>query len=534
MGLLTRLLGLDELHRLHAAARDLGEAPFEDRALRILGVETDAGGLNHIPRQGAVLVVANHPHGALDGLALLSIVRRVRPDVRALASQMLAQIPEMHRSCFFVDPFDRPGAAERSRAGLRAAHLWLRRGGAVIVFPAGEVAHRRGPGPAREESTWKGAAGRLAAASRATIVPASIDGRNSLLFYAAGAVHPALRTALLPRELLRKRQTSLSVRFHRPLARAQALKPVVAETPADVLEREIHALPADRCLVDSGPFQVFCADAPQIPAALREIGRLREETYRGVGEGTGREVDLDEFDPRYQHLFVWDLRARLIAGAYRIGRTDRILEERGVDGLYTRRLFRFDEGLFRNRPPALELGRSFVRREYQRHSNVLMLLWRGIGQFVVRHPEYRLLFGPVSVSTRYSDMSQALLRSFLEQNHRHDAFAELVQGLHPPRMESGSRQTQVPASVAEVDALIRSYEGDGKGVPVLLRQYLKLNARLLGFNVDSDFGDALDALMMVDLADVDPAIITRYFGREDAARLGLPGAVRPAAPAAAA
>jgi putative hemolysin len=163
---------------------------------------------------------------------------------------------------------------------------------------------------------------------------------------------------------------------------------------------EIARLPPDLCLVESGAFQVFCAEARQIPSALREIGRLREASYRAVGEGTGRAVDLDSFDERYLHLFSWDRSRHRIAGAYRIGQTDRIAAAHGVDGLYTRTLFKYDERLITRLSPALELGRSFVTTDYQRNYNALLLLWKGIGQFVVRHPKYRVLFGPVSISTR--------------------------------------------------------------------------------------------------------------------------------------
>lgn len=511
MGALTRLIGLDRLEQAYEEARRLGNAPFEDRALQALDITIASRGLDHIPRQGPVMIVANHPHGALDGLALLTLVGRVRGDVRVLANRMLARVPEMRERCFFVDPFERHGAAERSRAGLRAAHLWLRRGGALIVFPSGEVAGRRGT-----DAAWKATAGRLAEATRARVVPASIDGGNSPLFYAAGLLHPALRTALLLRELLWKRGSSVAVTFHAPLSRRRGLEPIAAPEPSAALAREIRALPENACLVDGNPLQVFCAEAGAIPQTLREIGRLREATFRAVGEGTGRALDIDAYDRRYLHLFAWDRRAQRLAGAYRLGRADRIVAEYGVEGLYTRSLFQFDARLFQNRPAALELGRSFVCAEYQRHSNALMMLWKGICQFIVRHPQYRLLYGPVSISTRYSDTSHQLLMNFLDQNHRHDSLAEMVQALHPPRpaTKPTSAPAPVPASLAEADALIRSTEPDGKGVPVLLRQYLRLNARLIGFNVDPAFGDALDALMMVDLADVDRSILARYVGRQ--------------------
>jgi hypothetical protein len=287
----------------------------------------------------------------------------------------------------------------------------------------------------------------------------------------------------------------------------------------DAITAEISRLNRASCLVESGTFQVFCAEAQQIPATLHELGRLREITYRAVGEGTGSTLDLDRFDERYLHLFSWDRREQRLVGAYRIGQTDRIVAAEGIEGLYTRSLFRYDREFIDRFSPALELGRSFVRAEYQRNHNALFLLWKGIGRFVTERPSYRFLFGPVSISARYTDASHALLIAFLEQNHLDRSLAELVQAIHPHRAKPTPPETtsvHVPATIDEADQLVARLEADGKGIPVLLRQYLKLNARLIAVSIDPNFGDALDALMMVDLAAIHPAILSRYLGREQA------------------
>jgi putative hemolysin len=231
---------------------------------------------------------------------------------------------------------------------------------------------------------------------------------------------------------------------------------------------------------------------------LREIGRLRADTYRDAGEGTGAAIDVDAFDRDYLHLFVWDRRKKLIAGAYRLGETDKLTVRDGIEALYTRTLFRYDARLLERFGPALELGRSFVRKEHQKSYSALLLLWKGIGRFVALHPKYRVLFGPVSVSPRYSGHSQQLLMAFLAQNHRDADLASLVEALNPPADWSRTQTSRTP------------------DLPVLLRQYLKLNARLIAFNIDSNFGGALDALMMVDLCAVDRPILNRYLGREGA------------------
>lgn len=527
--LLSRLLALDELGRLYASL-PLGSADtFSKRALDALGTDmaVEHDGFQHIPRTGPLIVVANHPRGALDGLVLDTLLRRVRPDVRLMANSVLARIPELRSTCFFVDPFDTSGSTGRSLAGLRAAHGWLRDGGALILFPAGEVAHERNAAGTLRERSWSRTLDRLAAPSGAAIVPIYIAGENSARFYQAGRVHPLLRTLLLPRELLRACGERVKVRvgpavpqsdgtaapasLAAPITvRAQQAVERLAGTgrmPAD----ETQCLPPEALLLASGRFDVFHAAAFEIPSTLQEIGRLRALTFQTVGEGTGASVDLDDFDRHYEHLFIWDREQHCVVGAYRIGRTDLIVRERGVHGLYTRTLFRYGTGLIDALTPALELGRSFVRLEYQRDYQPLLLLWRGIGQFVVRHPEYRWLFGPVSISARYSRASTAAIAAFLERHHRDAAVARMVEPLHPTTVTC-TLLNDGPSTVGEVDKRIASLEADGKGMPVLLRQYLKLGARLLAISEDADFGNVTDALMAVDLATVSPSLLRRYFG----------------------
>jgi putative hemolysin len=280
-------------------------------------------------------------------------------------------------------------------------------------------------------------------------------------------------------------------------------------------EIEIAGLPPDALLVDANRYRVYCASARDIPRTLDEIGRLRAIAFRAAGEGTGADVDLDAFDAEYHHLFSWDRVERRIVGAYRIGVVSEIVSRRGVAGLYTRTLFDYGPNLLEALGPALELGRSFVSPAYQRNHQALLLLWRGIGAFLSRRPEHRVLFGPVSISANYSNASHALLTAFLEQNHLDPSLARLVRPRHP-RPRTITHDHAVPADTDQADRQIRQIESDGKPMPVLLRQYLKLHARALGFSVDPGFGHVLDALMAVNLTDVPPNILRRYLGPQAA------------------
>jgi putative hemolysin len=288
--------------------------------------------------------------------------------------------------------------------------------------------------------------------------------------------------------------------------------------PGLQVAEDFAALPAAQWLCSQGPWRVAIASAPQLPRALPEIGRLRELTFRAAGEGTGRARDLDAFDARYLHLCVWHAEAREIVGAYRLGPTDVLARGHDTGAMYTSTLFRYDGRLLERIGPAIELGRSFVRAEYQRDYAPLLLLWKGIGRFVAQHPRYRHLFGPVSISGEYAPASRELLRAFLETSCA-SPLAPLVAPRQPARDAAGAARRPGPPLIADldgVDALIVNLEGEGRGVPVLLRQYLRLGARALGFAVDPAFAHTLDALMLVDLTAVPPAVLARYMGRAPA------------------
>ena len=297
--------------------------------------------------------------------------------------------------------------------------------------------------------------------------------------------------------------------------------PVVAAIQRTLLKAEVEALPVEQRLVESGNFSVLYARAAQIPWCLQEIGRLRELTFRAAGEGTGKASDIDLFDAYYLHLFVWDAQAGMIVGAYRMGLADEIFQRYGRRGLYTQSLFAYGPRLLKILNPAIELGRSFVRMEYQRNFAPLMLLWRGIGRFILRSPQYAVLFGPVSISNSYAAASRRLMVEYLSTNNIEAGVARHVRPRRPFRARRSWGRDEVEwAGVKDIEDLsrmIERIEGDNKGIPILLKQYLKLGGRLLGFSSDKAFGDALDGLIMVDLRASDPRVLARYMGREGAA-----------------
>lgn len=316
---------------------------------------------------------------------------------------------------------------------------------------------------------------------------------------------------------LKDRIAGLISRPYRPRSvRAEGTTAVIDEVPRAMLKAEIDALPANQRLVESGSFHVYWARARQVPLVLQEIGRLRELTFRAVGEGSGKRADIDSFDTYYLHMFVWDAQATTIVGAYRLGLVDEILGTYGKRGLYTHRLFRYRTGMFEMLNPAIELGRSFVRTEYQRSFAPMMLLWCGIGRFIERSPKYAVLFGPVSISNSYSSASRQVIVEYLSA---HTAETHLVSQVKPRRPFCDRREfapearVSFPVSIDELSRVIAQIEPDHKGVPVLLRQYLRLGGRILAFNVDHEFGNVLDSLIMVDLRQIPPTLLARYMGK---------------------
>jgi len=557
---LERVLALDALRRQYRALVGLPARDFLERALVALGVAVDveARDLARIPPTGPLVVVANHPFGGIEGIALTRVLLQVRPDVKAMANVVLGRIPELRDLFVLVDPFGRPGAAGANVRGLRLAVGHLRAGGALLVFPAGEVASLDIRRRVIADPPWNPAAARLARRAGASVLPVYVDGANGATFQALGLVHPRLRTALLPRELLNKRARRLTLRIGSPipsarlaaigdetdstellrqrtmLLRHRAASPARPAGPGGRLEEiappvdegqlgeEVAALAPEQRLVESDELVVYCAGAAQLPSLLQEIGRLRESAFRAVGEGTGRAQDLDRFDPHYLHLFLWHRRRREVVGAYRLGPTDVILSLLGPRGLYTTTLFKFGPGVLDGLGPALEMGRSFVRPEHQRSFEPLLLLWRGIGEFVARHPKYCRLFGPVSISQSYAPLSQRLMVDFLRARPGAGDTPGTVRARRPfraprPRDLDLARVIRQLRDTGELSELIAELEADGKGIPVLLRQYLKLGGRILEFNVDRDFAGVVDGLVLVDLRRTDRRLLDRYLGREGAA-----------------
>ncbi|NVD05638.1 lysophospholipid acyltransferase family protein [Vibrio sp. JPW-9-11-11] len=549
--------GLSQLDKFYAQRPvNCDTHSFLRYTLEVLGIDYQVvkGCVNTVPQQGATIVVANHPLGCVEGVILAELLLHVRNDVQILANQYLKTVPELDKLFIGVDVFEGTDAPRANLKALRQAQQHLENAGLLLLFPAGEVSQLVKGSTARlEDKEWSRSVSHLIRKSRATTVPMFIDGQNSKHFYLAGKVHPLLRTLMLGRELLNKANHTIGLSIGQAIKYKEVngltdtqlvhylrLNTYLLQTPQnrntksptqndrlvavdpslplqDHLD-DLRQLPKQHRLLSSGEFDVYCTSADHIPSIMHEIGRLREINFRQVGEGTGNALDIDRFDRYYLQLFVWDRDNQRLVGAYRLGLVDQIVAKHGIDGLYSRTLFNYQKPFIDSMGKSIEMGRSVIDNAYQKSMAPLLLLWKGIATYVANNPDYTHLFGPVSISNDYSEQTRQLLAQTMTLHHYDNDKAEFVTPSNPlPETETRWNQAMLSA-LADLQLLSRVIAriDDGKSVPVLLRQYLALNGKLACFNVDPDFNNALDGLIMVDLREVPFKTLARYMGASQA------------------
>lgn len=515
-----------------------------------LEVSDEHASLHKLPPEGKpLLIVANHPLGGLEGVALSKLLLEHRSDLKVVTNQLLTKIPELAPIFIGVDILSKQ-ADRKNLKSIREASTHLSNGGALLLFPAGKVAAKLQDGQSVDHP-WNKFAGRLIRKAKADCLPIWVNSKNSSFFYKV-AKFATLRTLMLPRELANKQGQNLSVlvgsllphksfRFlssDRDITdflkltvellapRFEAVTDIksrfevidqAGNDPNDV-QNKLDQL-TDRIYYQKDNFQVYICDYSELGIIMNEIGRAREVTFRAAGEGTGNAIDVDQFDPHYRHLFVWDSEAKTIVGGYRVGHVKEIIQRHGIDALYGRTLYKFDEAYIETIGNPLEMGRSFIKREYQRHPLALDLLWKGIGRYVAKYPEFHTLFGAVSISNDHSKMARALIAesmiaSFRAQQCYLDGVAPMV-----PLIVKGQRWTESMLQKFNHVSLINNLVGQcdpGRSLPTLLRHYLSLNGKFVCFSVNEVFNNSLDGLILVDLRETPSKYLNRYFGKEGA------------------
>ncbi|MBP0904745.1 GNAT family N-acyltransferase [Mariniflexile gromovii] len=550
--LLMKVLKISTLNRFYNRNKHLEGVEFLDKILDEFQIkfEIPEEDLKRLPKDGAYITVSNHPLGGIDGILLLKLMLEQRNDFKIIANFLLHRIEPMAPYIMPVNPFEDRKDVKSSLVGFKNSILHLREGRPLGIFPAGEVSTYR-DGKLVVDRPWEEAAIKLVKKAEVPVVPIYFHAKNSRLFYKLSKISDTLRTAKLPSELLTQKRRTIKVRIGKPISvedqkehasleefseflrrktymlsnafeekskildniqstlkTPKAPKRIVTPVDSALMISEVEALRKDDSrLLQSKNYEVFLAEASKVPNILREIGRLREITFREVGEGTNEAIDLDAFDNYYHHMFLWDNEQNLLAGAYRMGLGSKIFAEYGINGFYLQDLFRFEPELHKMMSQSIEMGRAFIIKEYQQKPMPLFLLWKGIVHTTLRYPEHKFLIGGVSISNQFSNFSKSLMIEFMK-SHYYDPY--LAQYVHPKKefkvkLKDADKDfvfDETEADLNKFDKIIDEIEPGALRLPVLLKKYIKQNARLMAFNVDPLFNNSVDGLMYIKIADL--------------------------------
>ncbi len=549
--------GVNTIYR-NAEALPASAGNIFDRILEVMKVRVaySEAHLNMIPETGSVLIVANHPLGGLDGIAMGKLLKRRRPDVKIVANKILHSFPAFHDNMIFVDPFETDEARRSNGKAVIEMFRWLKAGHALAIFPAGGVSQFSWKENRVRDPDWRPSIIRMIQSTSAVTIPMYFEDRPSSLFLGTKTIlhfmnqpNSSLPGSLLPHEILRRKDSTVEVKIGKPIQPKRLmslfgenqdeamlaylrsrvyllgsthapgtpqtrpssvrietpaiLKPIAPAVPRINLEAEIEALSARFKILEQNALQVLWVPGSEMNLTLYELGRLRELTFRDVNEGTGKELDLDELDRHYDHMFVWDREGKQIVGAYRVGRTDQIVPTQGVHRLYAGTLFKFKPGFFENLGPALELSRLFIVKEFQK-KGILQLLWKGLAGYIARNPKVTKLFGMVSISDLYQQESIQVMVEYLKRSSMHSQLATQVEGYTPPDLSVLNQHTvkEILDGIRDLEDLsdvVSQLERDGKPVPELLSHYGMMGAKYISFNKDALFGNVVDGLILVDV-----------------------------------
>lgn len=548
---LMKVLNITTLNKIYSEKKHLKDLEFINALIEEFEIkfEIPEEDLRRIPKTGAFITISNHPLGGIDGILLLKLLLEHRPDFKIVANFLLHRIEPLKPYVMPVNPFEERKDVKSSMSGFKAAIMHLREEHPLGIFPAGEVSTYR-DGKLLVDKPWEEAAMKLVKKAEVPVVPIYFHAKNSKLFYHLAKMSDTLRTAKLPSELLTQKERLIKVRIGNPISvedqkeheslavftdflrkktymlsnafqKKKLLdnipktlkfpkppKKIAGPIPITAIEAEIEKLRQnDKRLLVSKNYEVFLARANTVPYILQEIGRLREITFREVGEGTNNSTDLDKFDSYYHHMFLWDNDAQKIAGAYRMGLGSEIFPRFGIDGFYLQDLFRFEPELYEMMSHSIEMGRAFIIKEYQLRPMPLFLLWKGIVHTTLRYPEHRYLIGGVSISNKFSEFSKSLMIEFMKSNYYDPYVAQYINPKkeYKVKLKDADKDFIFDESEADLnkfDKIIDEVEPGSLRLPVLIKKYIKQNAKVVAFNVDPLFNNAVDGLMYIRIADL--------------------------------
>lgn len=548
--ILMRLLRISTLNKIYNKHKDKKDLVFLNAILDEFQIEFEIPeeDLKRIPKQGSFITVSNHPLGGIDGVLLMKLLLEQRPDFKTMSNFLIQRIEPLKPYTLAVNPFENHKDAKSSLAGMKQALMHVKEGNSLGIFPAGEVSTYR-DGKLVVDKPWEESAVKLIKKAEVPVIPIYFHAKNSKLFYILSKISDTLRTAKLPSELLSQKDRVIKVRIGKPISvkdqkeyedinafyefirkktymlanpfeKSQKIlspqnlklsgppKKITSRKNVNSFIKEVEYLREnDKRLLQSKNYEVFFAAAKEIPNILHEIGRLREITFRDVGEGTNKSIDLDKFDKYYYHMFLWDREANILVGAYRMGLGREIYKRYGIQGFYIQSLFRFEPELYGMMEQTIEMGRAFIIKEYQQKPMPLFLLWKGIVHVTLRYPEHNYLMGGVSISNQFSEFSKSLMIEFMKSHYYDPYVAQYIQPKKEfkVKLKDADKDFVFDAAKADMqkfDKVIDEIEPGALRIPVLIKKYVKQNARLVAFNVDPKFNNAVDGLMYIKIVDL--------------------------------
>lgn len=552
--LLMKTLKITTLNKIYDRNKHLTNLDFLNAILEEFQIEfeIDPEELKRLPKKGPYVTISNHPLGGIDGILLLKLMLEHDPDFKIIANFLLHRIEPLKPYIMPVNPFENNKDAKSSVIGLKDTLRHLSDGKPLGIFPAGEVSTYQDD-KLVVDKPWEEGAIKLIKKANVPVVPIYFHATNSKLFYFLSKINPTLRTAKLPSELLTQKNRVIKVRIGRPISVEEqnehydindygnflrfktyllsnaykdedtrkwikvpsfnfkfpkSVKDIIEPQPKEKILEEVNALrEGDHRLLQTKNYEIFLCKSDKISHILTELGRLREITFREVGEGTNNELDLDKYDKYYHHMFLWDSETEKICGAYRMGLGAEIYKKYGINGFYLNELFRFESELYPMMAQSIEMGRAFIIKEYQQKPMPLFLLWKGIIHTTLRYPEHKFLIGGVSISNQFSDFSKSLMIEFMRSHYFDPYIAQYV----TPKMEykvnlKDSEKDLIfgdaEADLNKFDKIIEDVEPGKLRVPVLIKKYIKQNAKVIAFNVDPLFNNAIDGLMYIKISDL--------------------------------
>lgn len=545
------ILKINDINKLYSLIKNKKNKNFfefllKKNKIKVIFHQED---LKRIPTEGPFIVISNHPLGALDGIIMLNFFSSVRKDFKIVGNFLLKRIEPITDYIIPINPFHNYKDSFNNLKGIREFLDHLNNGGCLGIFPAGEVSNMKYKFGSIQDNQWIRSSVALIKKAKVPIIPMYFHAKNSNIFYFFGKIHPVLQTALLPYEMLKKRIKPIQFKIGKLITVKQLQKftnildcsdflrrkvylhkfyykknitnlkilkkninkkihDIIDETAKEKIIEEINFLKIKKkdFLFSTKKYQVFFTKSINIPNILKEIGRLREISFRLIGEGSNKSLDIDIFDNHYEHLFLWDIKREKIIGSYRIAFGSKIYNEMGVKGFYTNSLFNFSKNFHPFLKKTIEIGRAFVRPQYQQKTLPLFLLWKGILHICIKNPYYKYLMGGVSISNKFSDFSKSLIIQFIRSYYFDPFIAQYVKPNFEYKIKLKKNEKlmfidQISKDLNKLNKIIEDIEPNLK-FPVMIKKYFKQNAKVVAFNIDPLFNNVIDGLMYIRISEI--------------------------------